>query len=387
MKTPLLKLLSCLAAFGIASSAYSLTIVPTFDSSITSDPNAAQMEVSINTAIQVMESNVIDNVTVNITFVNDGSVGLGQSQTYGSDFNYSDYIAALKTAATSANDRLALSKLPSGPNDPVIGYNQIHLTTAQARVLALDSSYTGTDSTISFNMSLMNLTRPPGDPYKYDLISTAEHEMDEVLGISSDLPTTSEVWPVDLFRYTTNRVRTFTTSGDNAYFSIDGTNLIARYNMDPSGDYGDWWSITGVWAPPGVTPHAQVQDAFASPGDYQDLGVSELTALDVVGWTLSSTTPTLTIVHSGANQFTFSWPTTSSGFVLQERTNLVSGSWVFSSTGSTNPAVIVSTAGQKFYRLYKPETSSQSPAHNASVLSAAHGPYVVTTRVLHPAIP
>jgi len=85
MKTPLLKLLSCFAAFGIASSAYSLTIVPTFDSSITSDPNAAQMEVSINTAIQVMESNVIDNVTVNITFVNDGSVGLGQSQTYGSD--------------------------------------------------------------------------------------------------------------------------------------------------------------------------------------------------------------------------------------------------------------------------------------------------------------
>jgi hypothetical protein len=59
----------------------------------------------------------------------------------------------------------------------------------------------------------------------------------------SQLPTTNEINPADLFRYTTNLVRTFTTTGDNAYFSPDGTNLLARYNMDPGGDYGDWWSV------------------------------------------------------------------------------------------------------------------------------------------------
>jgi hypothetical protein len=385
MKNLLIKLLSGIAVCVIATPAYSLTIIPTFDSSITGATNAAAITNAINFAIGIFQSNIVDNVTVNITFVN-MNTGLGMSSTFGASYNYSNYIAALKTSAASVNDTNALSKLPDGPTDPVIGGTQIHLTTAQSRVLGLDS-YSGLDSTISLNMSLMNFTRPPIDPDKYDLISVTEHEVDEVLGISSGLPNTSVVWPADLFRYTTNLVRTFTTSGaDNAYFSVDGTNLVARYNMQSGADYGDWWSFYGAnrWAPPGITPHTQVQDAYGSPGVYEDLGVSELTALDVVGWTLAvtaTTPPVLKIVHSGASQFTLSWTNTASGYVLQERTNLISGSWAFSTTGSTNPAVLLTPASGKFYRLYNPGSSSQSPAHTAAVVPAAHTVYEAVTRV------
>jgi len=378
---------------GLASSAHGLTIVPTFDSSITSDPNGAAMMTAINAAIQVLQSKLTDNVTVKITFVSNEGIGLGQSETFGSDFSYADFRTALASHAASLNDTQALSHLPNSANDPVIGGTQIHLTTAQARLLGLNS-YNGTDSTVSLKMSLMNLTRPPADLGKYDLQQVVEHEVDEVLGISSGLPDTGIVWPIDLFRYSTNvggLSRTFTTSGDNAYFSVDGTNLLARFNMDSGGDYADYWSafFPTNWSPiTGNTLHfPQVQDAFSGPGGAMDLGVAELTALDVVGWTVvtaaPTTPPTLRIVGNGAGQATISWTNTATGFVLQERTNLVAGAWSDSVSGTSNPAVVLTSPAQKFYRLNK-AVLLPSPAFASAVLPATHVSHKLVTRVLQP---
>jgi hypothetical protein len=392
MKNLLTKLLFVLVAGGIVTSAYSLTIIPTYDSSITTAANAAAITNAINYAIGVMQSNITDNVTVKIKFVSDESVGLGQSDTFGNDYDYLDFINALISHAKSVTDTNALSNLPVSTTDPVIGGNQIFLNTAQARCLGLHLGFPpgGFDSTISCKMSLMNFTRPPANPHHYDLPSVVEHEMDEVLGISSELPnvTPGEIFPADLFRYTTNLVRTFTDDGDDAYFSADGTNLVARYNNDGIGDSGDWWSHGADWSPvTGVTNnYPQVQDAYGTQGSFQDLGVSERTILDVVGWTVSAppaASPSLKIVSSGANQFTVSWTNTATGFVLQERTNLVLGSWTFSTSGGANPAVLQSTSSQKFYRLFK-SSSSQLPAQAAAVVPAAHGAYRVVTHFYQP---
>jgi hypothetical protein len=391
MKNLLTKLLSVLAAGGIATSAYSLTIIPTYDSSITTAANANAITNAINYAIGVMESNITDNVTVKINFVSDETVGLGQSDTWGDDLAYSDFLVALKSHAKSVTDTNALSNLPNSTTDPVIGGTQIFLTLPQARLLGLDTVYgsDGFDSTISCAMSLMNFTRPPANSHHYDLPSVVEHEMDEVLGISSGLPNfTTEINPADLFRYTTNLVRTYTNDGDDAYFSADGTNLVARYNNDGNGDSGDWWSDGADWSPvTGVTNnYPQVQDAYGTQGSFQDLGVSERTILDVVGWTVSAppaASPSLKIVSSGVNQFTVSWTNTATGFVLQERTNLVLGSWTFSTSGGANPAVLQSTSSQKFYRLFK-SSSSQLPAQAAAVVPAAHGAYRVVTHFYQP---
>ena len=189
-----------------------------------------------------------------------------------------------------------------------------------------------------------------------------------------------------MFRYATTSVksklaRTWTVNnGDNAYFSVDGTNLWARFNQDPNADL-DFWGFNQdpntylplYFAPPGVTPHAEVQDAYATPSYFSypgnftyypttnyyyentspDLGTNELTMLDVIGWTLVAPPPTLVIGKSGATHIVLSWPTNDTGFTLQERTNLASGSWIASGSGSTNPAVIPNPSVPKFYRLYQ----------------------------------
>jgi hypothetical protein len=359
MQKILKALLSGFAALGIAASAHGLTIISTFDSSITNDPNGAAMMKAINAAVQVMQSNIADNFTVYIQFVNDTNVDLGQSLTYGNSYAYGDYLAALRSLASDANDTNALSKLPKSATDPVIGGNQIHLTLPLARWMGLDwgTGPGGVDSTISLNMPLMNFTRPATNSTNYDLQAVAEHEMDEVLGTSSGLPATSPIWAADLFRYTTNLTRTYITSGDNAYFSVNGTNLLARYNMDPSGDYGDWWSEDDIfWAPPGHMPVPQVQDAFADPGTFQDLGTNELALLDVIGWTLTgnhipaTARPSITYDASIPGQISMSWPAYFDGFTLQESTSLAPGSWADS--GNTNiPAYFLTYDAPKFYRL------------------------------------
>jgi hypothetical protein len=393
MKKTIVKFLSGAMGLMVAACASAMTIVPTFDSSITSDSNAAIMEADINAAIAAFESNYTDAVTVNIMFVSDPTVGLGQSSTFGTAVSYQQYLAALKGRATSLNDSNAISQLPNSANDPVIGGSQINLNLALARLLGLvPSNFYGAgnlDSTISFNMTLMNFTRPPTNINNYDLVSVAEHEMDEVLGTSSALPSTNMINPADLFRYTTNLARSFTNAGpDNAYFSADGTNLFARYNTESDGDFGDWWSDTNYWAPHGITPHPQVQDAFGTPGSAEDMATNEMTLLDVVGFTLAvpapPVSPTLSIARLGAGQANVSWTPTTSGFTLQERANLLSGSWAASATGTNNPATITISSGPKFYRLaYK-----ATPAAVAAVDSVAQRldtpPLLLNLHVLHP---
>ena len=295
-------------------------------------------------------------------------------------------LAALRNHATSRDDANGLSQVPHSPTDPVAGGSQIHLTTALARLLGLES-FDELDSTISLKMSLMSFTRPPTDPEKYDLSRVAQHEIIEVLGTPSNLPQPF-IAPIDLFRYTTNLARTYTTNGDDSYFSVDGTNLLARFNMQAGNDYSDFWSVEGVWAPLGMTPGPQVQDAASTPGIALDLGANELAMLDVIGWILASPAPALQIVRSGGNQITVSWPNTVTGFVLQERTNLTSAAWVDSATGAANPAIIVSGDGQKFYRLFKPAPAQAARSADAtSSRSAKPGSLRVVTTVLNPRKP
>lgn len=389
------KLLSIIAACCIAGAANALTIIPTFDGSITNDPNGAAMVAAINAAIQVEQSNLVDSVTVKIHFTNDVSVALGQSLTSGNNYSYPAFLSALKASATSRNDTNGYGKIPNTSTDPLIGGNQIWLNKAPARLLGLTSTYGsgGFDAIIQLNMPLMNFTRPPGDPNKYDLAQVAEHEINEVLGISSDLPDLTTISPIDLFRYTTNLARTYTTNGDNAYFSVDGTNLLARYNMNPGGDYGDWWSYDNNWLAGQIGNFPQVQDAFSGPGYAIDNGSNELAALDVVGWTLAATVaqtivPSLKIASSGLNQFTLTWTNTATGYVLQENTNLLTpATWIASATGSTNPAVITSASLRKFYRLYNATATPHVLTHSAKTESAVLSPDQVKVHVTHPSPP
>jgi hypothetical protein len=262
-----------------------LIINPTWDSTITSDPNAAAIMNTINNAILVYETKFSDPVTVNIKFAEMGG-GLGMSSTAYGDIFYSTYYNGLVADSKTTNDVTALAHIPfNGGIDPVDNSSFIRVTTANQRAIGLSANPT-LDGTISVNMSIINIDCISIDPNKYDLMAVVSHEIDEVLGTSSSLgfPPEDNSRPADLFRYDSAGSRNYTTSGDNAWFSIDGgTTRLVQYNQNSAGDFGDWWSFGGPFTP-------RVQDAFGTKGAVPNLGV-ELTVLDVIGWDLVTPTP------------------------------------------------------------------------------------------------
>lgn len=277
---------SSVNSFTTSPSPNGLTIIPTFDSSITSDPQAAEIEATINAAIAVYAANFSDPVTVHITFT-EMSSGLGENDSFLQPESYSDYRAALVSHATTPDDYTALAYLPGGGFNPVNGNATINIKLPLARALGFNVYPPAgqPDGTVYLHTSIMNLNESTTDPTKYSLFATVSHEVDEVLGIDSalnglsngDPAPTGAICPEDLYRFDALGNRSFTTDVNAAsYFALDGVTDLARFNQEQGGDFGDWYSYYG-----GVMP--EVQDAYSGPDTAPALKV-ELRVLDALGY-------------------------------------------------------------------------------------------------------
>ena len=344
-----------------------LMILPVFDTTITSDPNAATIESTINSAIAVYTNDFSDPITISITFQEMGS-GLGQSSWNYYDVSYSAYLTALTSAATTPDDSTALAYLPVQAGNPVNNDQTLYIKPAPAWALGLIA---GTNSenmgTVYLNTSIMNLSAAQTDPGKYSLFSVACHEIDEVLGTGSaldmvyqnaDTPT-GPIFPEDLFRYGTPGNRSYTTSiNATSYFSLDGTNDLAQFNQVSLGDFGDWYSYYG-----GETP--LVQNAFATPGTSPVPGV-ELRVLDVLGYHLVTPQPIPNFVSATrlGNTINLVWSTIyNKSYQLTYSTNLSSSVWNnlgSSITASNSTASYTDNIGPDKHRFYRVELLSGS---------------------------
>jgi hypothetical protein len=292
--------LASLLLAGVASLALSspvhagfLDIVPTFDSSITSQPGAAAIEGAINNAIGAVESNITspNNLTVSIDFQAITS-GLGQSSTFVTDLSYFQYYNAFKAVATQPNQLTALASLgtaPTGPGsgNPVNSNTSVQVTLPEARNLGFSTSPVPFDSTIGLNTTI---TSPPNalGGSTFSLQAVANHEIDEVLGIGGTGSTltgtgslTGPVGDLDLFRYDANGSRSYSNADPNQpYFSIDGgATALSFFNQVVGADFADWQSDPDH---AGFGP--QVQDAFGTPGVNVALGPNEITAFNAIGY-------------------------------------------------------------------------------------------------------
>lgn len=277
-----------LAAFPLAAALCAATLPAhaglSFSTTFDATVNAAAQGAILN-ALSEYVPLFSDNVNISLYFKNSGN-GLGSSATFSFGVSYQTYYNALVADGTSAADATALANLTGGPTNPVNGSSSIRQGRAGLAAVGISVNTTGLDTgagdglyydgVIDLNLALMNLDRITINPNKYDLKAVTQHEVNEVMGTISNVSQT-DPRPADLFRYDSAGSRSFTTGGDDAYFSINGTTLLARYNQNSGGDYGDWWSAFG-----GNTP--QVQDAFSTPGATPNLG-AEITLLDVIGWT------------------------------------------------------------------------------------------------------
>ncbi|HZE12319.1 MAG TPA: fibronectin type III domain-containing protein, partial [Chthoniobacterales bacterium] len=274
-----------------------LVIDPTFDSSITGNPNAAAIEAMVNRAIALYESLFSDPVTVEILFrysttrPNGTAIGdpnlIALSSYVIYSPSWSTYINALQADAKTANDAAANASLPPNPLS-----TSIITTSANGRAVGGDTPPAmfadGTvtvggpyDGIVTLNAAApYQFVRPVGSG-SYDAQSELEHEVDEVLGLGSYLDSTgSNLRPQDLFSWSVPGTRSTTKFGER-YFSIDsGRTAIVEFNQTSGFDYGDWQS----YPCPQANPY--VQNAFRCQGQSADISrmSPEGINLDVIGY-------------------------------------------------------------------------------------------------------
>ncbi len=312
--------LATMPAFG------SVLFNPTFDTSITSNSNAAAIEGAIDTALGNIEGLFTNSVTIPVTFYyspeGTGSYLLQTGQTYYS-LSYSTYVGDLESDSTAnpsnTNLSTALANLSSG-NDSN-GADAMALTAADYNMLT-GSSVAG-DISITINSSDGFSFSEPTSSGQYDLIGGLEHELDETMGGGgggSTLNSVESTCPgdptgffcnkygaTDLLRYSAAGTPSFATSGSaTSYLSIDGgaTSVVA-FNQNSGGDYGDFGPPCGPSAG-NVANDQYIQNAFNCTGQDEAYTTSspEFTMLEAIGWdgTTSSPTPepaTVALVGAG----------------------------------------------------------------------------------------
>ncbi len=274
-----------------------LVINPTFDSSITSNPNSAAIQSAINQAIALHQSLFSDQVSVSILFRYSNrspsgtllpSGALAQSNYVVYQIPWSTYINSLEADAKTANDAKANASLALTALS-----NNILAASANGRSIGLNTPTAmfanGTvgsggpyDGIVTINSAAaFQFTRPPTGNH-YDALRSIEHEMDEVLGLGSFIHQSTDLRPQDLFSWSSAGTRNLTATGTR-YFSINsGTTNIVGFNQKATGDFGDWLSAACPQA------HPYVQNAFSCPAQYSDISATspEGINLDVIGYDL-----------------------------------------------------------------------------------------------------
>ncbi len=279
-----------------------VTIHPTFDSSITGNPNAAAIQAMINRAIAIYESLFSDPITIQIRFryASTGPDGspIPQGVVSQSDFvvytgiSWNTYIGALRADARTNNDNTANASLPGSPLSP-----NIRPGSANGRAIGLNTPpamfANGTvgpggpyDGIVTLNSARPFQFSRPVNANSFDGQRIAEHEIDEVIGLGSRLGQNSnDLRPQDLFSWSSAGHRNITSSGTR-YFSINGgvTNIVG-FNQDHTGDFGDWLSA------PCPQAHPYPQNAFSCMGQSSDIAATspEGINLDVIGYDLTQT--------------------------------------------------------------------------------------------------
>lgn len=286
-------LLAAAMALGSTGAAHAVSFSVTFGTQNGGVSLAAQA--TINSALSFYTTTFSDPVTVALEFHNDAAV-FGQSFFAFYFVPYATFRTNLLADASPGDDTTAAPFIiANGGLDPVINGANVGVKSANGRAFGLSLAAATTGGTCSAGTfdGCIGLGLSAIGPAA--LATVVQHEVDEVLGLGSGLPTTSIIWPEDLFRYAGPGARSFATNASatnpcgagtpRAFFSINGgaSNINEFNNCNNGGDYGDWITHTP----------SQVQDAFTNLSATPTLtaGSSELRALDVVGWTLAVAVP------------------------------------------------------------------------------------------------
>jgi hypothetical protein len=266
----------------------------TWDSSVASAPTG--FIAGVNAAVQFLESQFTDAVTINISVGYGESGGsslgggtLGQTESYLQSVSYSTLINALKADAKTATDSSVIASLPAtNPNG-----GAYWTTTAEAKALGLASATgTSTDAYVGFSSAsgIFDYNNTDGvTAGTYDFNGVVLHELTEAMGrmllTGSTVGSSANSYDtLDLLHYSSVGTRDFSSSTPG-YLSFDGgvTNS-NQFNTVSGGDAGDLSSSMGN----------DSLDAFANSGVVNAFTAADLAEMDAIGWNLGSGSGTVT---------------------------------------------------------------------------------------------
>jgi hypothetical protein len=283
------------AVTALARSAHALVIDTLFDSTITSQSNASQIEAAINYAAQQYEGLLSTPITVTIQFgYTVTSLGASQGYYITSQPTYSQIKTALQGLTSTSAQISSANNLPSTDPNPSVGWN---IDSAEAKALGFTNVANGRsiDGTVQFNQAAAYTF----DPFEravggsYDFIGTAEHEISEILGRTSS----GTNLPYILTHYSSPGTRDFAQTS-NDYFSVDGgvTNLklfsnpttIGYQNKPIGGDSQDWDNGThsNFGSQADYIPDAF--NSFSDNGIENSLSNVDVTVMNVLGYNPTS---------------------------------------------------------------------------------------------------
>jgi hypothetical protein len=254
-----------------------------YDSSTATAPTGFKTVVA--DVVKFLDATFTNPITLNIdvgwgevhgSTVSPGSLGESYTPSTGI-YTYAEIVAALKSAATSAEAKAAVAALPAA--DPTKG-GSFFVPLAEAKALKLTGASTAIDGWVgfdatpnTFDFSVTSNTATTIAANRWDLFGVVAHEISEVMGREMDFGQGGDYQPFDLYDFMKGK-HTYTDAGSR-YFALAGAGAARSYfNTKAGGDPADW----------AASVKDDAFEAFSLNGVINKVSAADISVMDLLGY-------------------------------------------------------------------------------------------------------